>query len=92
MRKLIANKAMSFGGKSLKPGDPFDASHKHARVLVAIGKASDPPAAATAAPAAPAPPAAPIGQAESEEAAAPPDESPEAKAKRTYKRRDLKAE
>ncbi len=90
MRKLIANKAMSFGGQSLKPGDPFDASHKHARVLVAIGKASDRPAAVPAAPVVL--PATPVSQAETEEASAPADESPEAKAKRTYKRRDLKAE
>lgn len=51
--KYVATKAMRYGGRSLAPGDEFDASGRDGRLLVAIGKArlapdapveADPPA------------------------------------------------
>ncbi|OYU91861.1 MAG: hypothetical protein CFE29_03150 [Bradyrhizobiaceae bacterium PARB1] len=39
--KLIATKAMLFGGRDLKVGDEFEANDRDARVLKAIRKAKD---------------------------------------------------
>ncbi len=39
--KLIATKAMLFGGRDLKVGDEFEANDRDARVLKAIRKAED---------------------------------------------------
>lgn len=38
--KLIATQEFSYGGKSLKPGDPFEsATDEDARILKGVGKA-----------------------------------------------------
>lgn len=42
--RLIAIKAFLYGGRRLAAGDPFEASARHARVLLAIGHASAPDA------------------------------------------------
>lgn len=57
---LIATKSMRYGGRGLEAGDPFEpASDRHARILKAIGKASEPSGqiahTAAATPPAPAP-------------------------------------
>jgi len=41
MENLVAKKSLRYGGRSLEPGDKFQAGPRHARVLKAIGKASD---------------------------------------------------
>ena len=38
----IATKAMRYGGRALRPGAPFQASRRDARVLEAIGKSKPP--------------------------------------------------
>jgi len=40
MRMLIANRRMIYGTRRLKAGDEFEATRAHARVLVAIKKAT----------------------------------------------------
>lgn len=40
--RLIAKKAFPYGGRRLAAGDSFDASSRHARVLLAIGYATAP--------------------------------------------------
>lgn len=54
--KLIAARALTYGGRSFGPGEAFEASETHGKVLKAIRKATDAPAAAPEPP--PAPPAA----------------------------------
>jgi len=39
-KSMTANKAMRYGTRRLRAGDPFEASSRDARVLAAIGKAS----------------------------------------------------
>jgi hypothetical protein len=39
--KLAATKRMRYGGRSLQPGDAFEATNRDARILKAIGKATD---------------------------------------------------
>lgn len=41
MPKLIATKAMTYATRRLRAGDEFEATNQHARILKAIGKASD---------------------------------------------------
>ena len=45
MVKLIATKPLPYGGVRYKAGEPFEATRKHARVLIAIGKAEKAPEA-----------------------------------------------
>jgi len=42
MPKLVATKELFYAGKTRNVGDEFDASDKDAKILKAIGKASDP--------------------------------------------------
>lgn len=39
--KLIASRAMRYGTRALRAGDEFEASRRDARLLVAIGRASE---------------------------------------------------
>lgn len=39
--KIVAKKALRYAGRSLVPGDEFEASSKDARLLKAIGKAEE---------------------------------------------------
>lgn len=39
--KLIAKKSFSYGGKQLQPGEAFEATDKHGKLLKAIRKAED---------------------------------------------------
>lgn len=81
MAKLIALKSFTLSGQPLKNGDDFEISDKNAKILVAIGKAAydTAPAEEKQKP-----------QKQKPLLAAP--EAPLEKPKRTYTRRDMKAE
>lgn len=95
MVRLITLKPISYGGKRLKAGIPFDAPDKQARILKAMKAAKDYDPATyftTSVPKAAPPPPAPV---EAPQLSAAPDDSTDetqATAKRTYKRRDVVAE
>lgn len=40
-RDLVALQAFKFAGRRLEPGDPFKAMSTHARLLIAMGRATD---------------------------------------------------
>lgn len=40
MRDLVALEAFKFAGRHLQPGDPFQAASTHARLLIAMGRAT----------------------------------------------------
>ncbi|NLX25554.1 MAG: hypothetical protein GXY61_06285 [Lentisphaerae bacterium] len=84
--KLIATRALVYGGKRLRPGDEFNAARQFGRVIVAIGKAK----------LAPPEPRAVAEPAEASVVEAPEvieeEPKPKPKPKRTYKRRDITAE
>lgn len=41
LRDLVALEAFKFAGRQLQPGDPFQAMSTHARLLIAMGRATD---------------------------------------------------
>lgn len=66
---MIATKSMTYGGKRLQPGDPFEPKRaRDAKILRAIGKARD------------------------ADDPAPEVQTVDAEPKRTYRRKDMKAE
>lgn len=74
---LIATKSLVYASKRREVGEPFEASNRDGRILIAIGKARVPDSVGPA----PAP------------VVAEPDAGKEAKpAKRAYRRRDMRAE
>lgn len=68
--RLVAVQEFPYGGRNLKPGDPFEASDEDARILKGVGKA----------------------RGEGEEKSQEKTDVTEPRKKRTYKRRDLRAE
>ena len=84
--RLIAKKAFPYGGRRLAAGDSFDASSRHARVLLAIGYATAPDSE----PAEPEPDSEPA-EPEPDSEPAEPEPSP-ARPARQYRRRDMQAE
>ena len=48
--KLIANRNLEYGGRSLRAGESFEASERHGKVLKAAHRASDAPPPIAAAP------------------------------------------
>lgn len=79
-KTLIANKPMRYAGRALKAGDSFQASGRDSRTLTLIGRASEFVPAPVAKEPVKVEPVAPSKVVEEETQ------------KRTYKRRDLRAE
>ena len=78
MKELIALRPLTYGTRRMRPGESFSALDSHARLLVAIGRARSRDAV-------PVPEAAVLHEADGEEP------TPKRR-RRTYKRRDLRAE
>jgi hypothetical protein len=81
MQTLIALRPMTYGTRRMRVGESFSAQDSHARLLVAIGRARpvDRP-----------PPQCELAEESAAIAAEAPQDTP--RRKRTYKRRDLRAE